>query len=217
MPPRCARSPQKSAYTRLEFERRYREQGCRWVAGIDEAGRGPWAGPVVAACVVLPENTEGLHVLDDSKKLSPQKREACYQLLLERAQSIGVGIVDAGVIDRINILQATFLAMQQAAEKVTPFPDFFLIDGNRKPAWTEHATTLIKGESQSLSIAAASIVAKVTRDKIMESFDARFPQWGFARHKGYGTPEHLTAILAHGVCEIHRRSFLPISQMTFSY
>ncbi|NTV52424.1 MAG: ribonuclease HII [Candidatus Firestonebacteria bacterium] len=215
MPLHVARPSRSSAADRLVFEREYREKGFPVVAGIDEAGRGPWAGPVVAACVCLPEETDGLEVLDDSKKLSSQKRETYYELLQGRALSIGVGIVDAGTIDRINILQATFLAMQQAAQQISPNPDFYLIDGNRKPTWTDRALTLIKGESQSLSIAAASIVAKVTRDRLMDAYDAQFPQWGFAHHKGYGTAEHLSAIRVHGICAIHRRSYSPIAQMNF--
>jgi ribonuclease HII len=168
---------------------------------------------VVAACVLLPEDTAGLHVLDDSKKLPPQKREIYYRLLQERAVSIGVGIVDAEVIDRINILQATFQAMQQAAAQVAPAPEFFLIDGNCKPAWATHSATLIKGESRSLSIAAASIVAKVTRDRLMDAYAQQFPQWGFSRHKGYGTQEHMEALRLHGVCPLHRRSYAPIAKI----
>lgn len=198
---------------RRRFEESARDMGHRVVAGVDEAGRGPLAGPVVAACVVLPAQFPGEEELDDSKKLSPVKRRKLFLLIHEQAREVGVGIIDSQTIDRLNILQATFLAMQRAVESLRQVPDFLLIDGNRKPEWAGPTEMLVSGESRSLSIAAASIVAKETRDRIMKDYDQLYPHWGFARHKGYGTSAHLAAIRQHGLCDIHRRSFSPIQQM----
>ncbi len=203
--------------TSLFFEAKYRAQGFLRIAGIDEAGRGPLAGPVVAACVILPEVPSKLHDVTDSKKIPHKKRVELFPLIYEQALGIGIGMVDAPTIDRINILQATFLAMQRAIENCPLSPDFCLIDGNRKPGWAKSAETIIKGDSLSLSVAAASIIAKVTRDRIMDDYGLKYPQWQFAKHKGYGTALHLSAIHAHGICEIHRRTFMPISQMGFSF
>lgn len=198
---------------RLRHERQARAAGYRRVAGIDEVGRGPLAGPVVAACVVLPEDVGGLEGVRDSKQLSPASRERLAALVRERALAVGLGLADAAEVDRLNVLQATFLAMQRAFEALDPRPDYCLIDGNRRPRWASAGEAIVRGDARSLSIGAASIVAKVARDRMMEEFDLRFPAWGFARHKGYGTAEHLQAIRRHGVCEIHRRSFFPISQL----
>ncbi|MEW6515800.1 MAG: ribonuclease HII [candidate division FCPU426 bacterium] len=204
--------------TRLQFEIKARTEGYKRVAGLDEAGRGPLAGPVVAACVILPEDCQGLEDLDDSKKLSAEKRRELFILIHERALHVGVGIVDAGTIDRINILQATFLAMRKAVAALSAQPDYLLIDGNRRPEWAGAAAScLVRGESQSLSIAGASIIAKETRDRIMLDYDHLYPHWGFARHKGYGTQAHLEAIRRHGVCDLHRRSFAPIQQLTLAW
>jgi ribonuclease HII len=204
--------------TRLQFERQCRARGFSTVAGVDEAGRGPLAGPVVAACVLLPAEVDGLEAVHDSKKIPPRQRETLFQVLHDRALGIGVGVVDAPTIDRINILQATFLAMQQAVARMPHPPDFLLSDGNRKPAWAPAACeTLVQGDARSLSIAAASIIAKVTRDRLMDEYDQIHPGWGFSRHKGYGTEAHLAAIRAQGLSPIHRRSFLPIAQMDFSF
>jgi len=202
---------------RTIHEARAKAAGFEIVAGLDEAGRGPLAGPVVAACVVLPDTLQGLEGINDSKKLSPGKRREFFMLLHERASEIGVGIVDARTIDRLNILQATFLAMQRAVESLRQKPDYLLIDGNRKPMWAEAVEMIVAGETHSLSIAAASIIAKEIRDRIMLDYDYLYPQWGFARHKGYGTPEHLQAIRRYGVCEIHRRTFTPVLQMQLSF
>ncbi len=201
---------------RLSYELAAQALGFRKIGGIDEAGRGPLAGPVVAACVILPEQPRGFHEVRDSKKLTPAKRRDLYMLLHEHALGIGIGLVDAAGIDRLNILEATFLAMRRAVESLAQPPDYLLIDGNRKPQWAHSGEAVVNGDGLCLSIAAASIVAKVTRDRIMEDYDSLYPQWGFGRHKGYGTVEHLEAIRAHGICELHRRSFQPIAQQSFS-
>jgi ribonuclease HII len=198
---------------RLGFERTAGRAGYARIGGLDEAGRGPLAGPVVAACVVLPEDLAGLEALDDSKRVPAARRCELYTRLRERGAAIGTGLADPRTIDRLNILRATFLAMQRAVAALLPPPDHLLIDGNQRPAWAVSATTIVGGDALSLSVAAASIVAKVTRDRLMEEYDAVFPAWGFARHKGYGTREHLAAIRRHGICELHRRSFQPIAQL----
>jgi ribonuclease HII len=190
-------------------EQELRRAGMALVAGIDEAGRGPLAGPVVAAAVVFPEGFF-LPGVDDSKKVPPEKREKlCEQIMA--AADVGIGIVGSDEIDRLNILNATFLAMDKAVGALRRMPDHLLIDGNmyrpgdvtRAMAWT----TVIGGDAVCFSIAAASIVAKVTRDRIMREFDLEYPGFGFARHKGYGTAEHRAAIGRIGLCPIHRRSF----------
>lgn len=207
----------KEIKQRLEFEIQARTCGHPLVAGLDEAGRGPLAGPVVAACVILPEDCLGLEDLDDSKKLTPRKRRELFLRIHERAPHIGVGIVDAGTIDRINILQASFLAMRKAVDTLAQKPDFLLIDGNQCPEWAVNARCLIRGESRSLSIAAASIIAKETRDRIMCDYDRFYPLWGFAQHKGYGTKAHMDAMRRHGVCDLHRRSFNPVQQLSLAW
>ncbi|MBN1596600.1 ribonuclease HII [candidate division FCPU426 bacterium] len=199
---------------RLQYEKRAQGDGFHAVAGLDEAGRGPLAGPVVAASVILPDDLTGLEGVTDSKKLTAGKRREFFMLLHERAREIGVGVVDAQTIDRINILQATFLAMHRAVESLRIKPDYLLIDGNRTPAWATAAKTIVSGEMHSLSIAAASIIAKEIRDRIMLDYDHIYPHWGFASHKGYGTAKHMEAIRLHGICDIHRRTFDPIPQMT---
>lgn len=201
-----------SALTNQDYENKARNTGYRMIAGVDEAGRGPLAGPVVAAAVILPKNTDDLHEVNDSKKISPQKRQELYMLIHEKADAIGVGVVDARTIDQINILEATFLAMQKAVKTLSKKPDYILIDGNRKPLWLTKGETIINGDAISVSIAAASIIAKVTRDKIMDDYEHHFPNWGFAKHKGYGTVAHISAIKEHGICDIHRKSFAPISK-----
>lgn len=198
---------------RLKFEHQAIRAGYKNIAGVDEAGRGPLAGPVVAAAVILSDDSSGLEAITDSKKLSPKKRKELFILIHERAKSIGVGVVDAPTIDKINILQSTFLAMEKAFRTMSRNPDYLLIDGNQRPSWVDKGETMVKGDSRSLSIAAASIVAKVTRDKIMEDYDHHYPVWGFANHKGYGTAGHIRAIKENGICEIHRKSFAPISRM----
>jgi ribonuclease HII len=184
------------------------------VCGVDEAGRGPWAGPVVAAAVVLDE-TRIPAGLNDSKKLTPAKREALFDPILSLAR-VGVGIVSAQMIDEINILQATYKAMQEAIAALAVIPTLALVDGNRGPVLSCKIQTIVGGDAKSLSIAAASIIAKVTRDRIMQEYDLTFPAYGFATHKGYGTAVHAAALATHGPCPIHRVSFSPIRSMAYS-
>ena len=186
------------------------ENGHTRIAGIDEAGRGPLAGPVVSASVILPADVS-IPGINDSKQLSPPKRIALYQLIYESAVSIGVGIVDAAEIDRINILQASLLSMAMATENLRPQPDCLLIDGRFRIPYHLPQRPVPKGDTLSISIAAASIVAKVTRDRMMEQYDLDYPEYGFSRHKGYPTRAHREAIRIHGCCPIHRRSFRGVS------
>jgi ribonuclease HII len=198
------------------LERAAVADGARLVCGIDEAGRGPWAGPVVAGAVVLDPETLGetlLRGLDDSKKLKPQAREVLFRELQALAR-IGVGIADVDEIDSLNILQATMLAMARALGDLgTPAPDLALVDGNRAPELACAARTVVKGDGLSLSIAAASIVAKVSRDRMMAELDRRHPGYGWARNAGYGTAEHQAALASLGVTPAHRRSFAPIRKI----
>lgn len=193
------------------YELEAREQGCRCIAGVDEAGRGPLAGPVVAAAVVLPQTFE-ITGINDSKKLTKAHREAAYQRILKESIDVGVGIVDADVIDEINILEATHLAARNAILGLRNKVDVALVDGRPMTGLPCPQRAIIKGDSKCVSIAAASIVAKVTRDRIMTDYDRKYPEYGFCRHKGYYTQEHLQALDQHGVCEIHRRTFFPICQ-----
>lgn len=194
-------------------ERAAWESGYRCVAGIDEAGRGALAGPVVAACVILPRESAPTG-LDDSKALSPRQRDRLYEQIVHLARGYGVGIVDSERIDQINILRATHEAMRQALAALTPglFPDLVLIDGLPVTPFPLDQIALIQGDTRSASIAAASIVAKVTRDRLMRAYDTEFPGYGFAGHKGYGAPTHLRALQQMGPCSIHRRSFRPVSE-----
>ena len=195
------------------FEAEVRARGFRVIAGLDEAGRGPLAGPVVAAAVVLPEKGK-LKGVDDSKKLSAGQREKMFSLLREKALAMGVGIVDVQEIDRLNILQASLKAMELAVEKLPLPPDFLLIDGIHSLRFPLPQKTIPKGDQRCLSIAAASIVAKVTRDRLMAAYHDQYPQYNFAQHKGYGTKEHLKAIQEYGCCPLHRRSFRTIYQLS---
>lgn len=190
----------------LSMERSLRSAGCRRIAGVDEAGRGPLAGPVVAAAVVF---SEGVFIegVNDSKLLSSGEREHLYDRIRNAALSIGVGMADHTVIDRINILQATYQAMHEALSQIVPPPDHILVDGNRFAPCGIPFTTVVDGDARCFSVAAASIIAKVTRDRLMLAYDAAFPAYGFARHKGYATREHRDAIGRIGYCPIHRRSF----------
>lgn len=190
----------------LDYERGLWQRGMVHVAGVDEAGRGPLAGPVVAAAVMFPPEL-WIEGIDDSKKLSPGAREEFFAQIQERAQSVGIGVVSHQVIDQVNILQASLQAMEEAVSKLQPIPEHLLVDGRVYSGSTPASTTLIDGDALCFSIAAASIIAKVTRDRIMVEFDQKFPQYGFAKHKGYGTKEHYEAIEKFGPCEIHRRSF----------
>ena len=195
------------------IENKYRDKGI--IAGIDEAGRGPLAGPVVAGAVVFPQLkiAEGLAgALDDSKKLSPKKREELYEALFASDALIGVGMASAAEIDEVNILQATFLAMRRALDNVGAKVDLALVDGNRDPKLYCPALTIVKGDSLSLSIAAASIVAKVTRDRIMAKLALQYPFYGWDRNAAYGTKEHLEALAKYGVTPEHRKSFAPVRE-----
>jgi ribonuclease HII len=194
----------------LEMERTLWQQGIKDIAGVDEAGRGPLAGPVVAAAVIFPREFT-INGVDDSKKLSAAKREELFTLITENAVSFGIGIVDHEIIDDINILQATFMAMRNALGSLAVRPEHVLVDGKMFKHETLIIQNVIDGDAKSFTIAAASIIAKVTRDRLMYEMDARFPQYGFARHKGYGTPQHIEAIRTYGLCEIHRKSFHPAS------
>lgn len=195
---------------RLRFERTYWRKGVTLVAGVDESGRGPLAGPVLAAAVIFPVGF-WLEDIDDSKKLSESERERLFPLILERAVSVGLSVIDHEVIDRMNIYQASILAMQNAVAQLHPVPHVVLADGNSFTHQALRYRNIIKGDARSMTIAAASIIAKVTRDRIMAEIDGRYPQYGFARHKGYATPQHLEAIALHGFCDIHRKSFHPRS------
>ncbi len=198
----------------LREERLAYSQGRRTPAGIDEAGRGALAGPVVAACVVLPANCIPAGV-NDSKKLSPEQRDICFENIQNSALAIGIGIVSEVDIDTINILKATHEAMREALREVqrTITPDIALIDGLPVRAFPLYQKAIVKGDGLSVSIASASIAAKVTRDRLMVALDVSYPGYGFATHKGYGTPEHLNAIRALGPCPAHRLTFQPIASM----
>ena len=188
------------------FEEQARRRGASRVAGVDEVGRGPLAGPVVAAAVVLPERFQ-MGGIDDSKKLSARQRIAAFDRICRQAAGIGIGVIDADVIDRINILQASLLARATAIDQLDPQPDYLLVDGNQPVKRSIPQMTLKKGDSRSVSIAAASIVAKVTRDRLMDDYHQLYPDYGFARHKGYPTHSHREVVQAIGSCPIHRRSF----------
>jgi len=203
----------------LVYENELFQKGFNAIAGIDEAGRGSLAGPVVAACVVVgPDFTarEGLLLINDSKKLSAKKREDLFSLIKDEFGDVAVGIADNEEIDRLNILQATFLAMRRALSGLRAEPDFVLVDGNIEiPAIALRQRAIIKGDSLVFSIAVASIIAKVARDRLMEEYDKDFPGYGFIKHKGYGTKEHLARLRELGPARIHRRSFEPIKSMVF--
>ncbi len=206
------REKEKLRFSRMSrYERELWGKGWSLIAGVDEAGRGPLAGPVIAAAVILPQDIF-LPDLNDSKKLSPQKREEVFSRIGKEARAIGVGVVSEVTIDRINILQAAYLAMRQAVAELRASPDYLLVDGMTIPGLNISQLAIVKGDSLSISIAAASIVAKVTRDRLMIEQDRRFPQYGFAQHKGYGTKGHLRALDECGVSPLHRRSFRPVKE-----
>lgn len=190
-----------------EIENDLYAQGYQLICGVDEAGRGPLAGPVCAAAVIMPQNVE-IPGLNDSKKLSDKRRRELFPIIKETAIAYAVVLVDEKKIDEINILQATFRAMEQAVAELAANPDYVLVDGNKLPALTIPAKAVVHGDSLSGSIAAASILAKVTRDDLMLEYAKDFPQYGFEIHKGYGTKAHCAAILEHGPCPIHRTTFL---------
>jgi ribonuclease HII len=188
------------------FEKIAREDGYHLIAGVDEAGRGPLAGPVVAAAVIFPPDYINSDI-NDSKQLSAAKREKLYDVIEKEAVAIGMRVVDADVIDHVNILQASLQAMREAVLELSASPDFLLVDGLHRIPIITPQKPLVKGDSLSISIAAASIMAKVTRDRIMEMYHRQFPQYNFQQNKGYGTKEHLDAIRQFGICKIHRKSF----------
>ncbi|HIC93524.1 MAG TPA: ribonuclease HII [Anaerolineae bacterium] len=192
-------------------------QGYRLIAGLDEAGRGAWAGPVVAAAVILPlarpQLAEELTGVRDSKRLAPAERERLCQVIEGTALSVGVGVVPPDMIDRMGILPATRLAMREAVARLSPAPDFLLVDFLRLPTLAIPQKSIAGGDALSLSIAAASIVAKVKRDRLMVELEARYPGYGFARHKGYGTREHRQALAHLGPSPVHRLSFAPMREM----
>ncbi|MBO4696846.1 MAG: ribonuclease HII [Lachnospiraceae bacterium] len=189
----------------FHYERLYPE--AAYIGGIDEVGRGPLAGPVVACCVILPKDCDILY-LNDSKQVPEKKREQLYEEITKKAVAYGIGIVSHEVIDEINILQATYEAMRQAIGSMKIKPDHLLVDAVKIPGITIPQRGIIKGDAKSASIAAASIVAKVTRDRMMTELDAKYPGYGFAKNKGYGSAEHIEALKTIGPCEIHRRSFI---------
>lgn len=189
------------------FELAARDAGYRHVCGIDEAGRGPLSGPVVAAACVLEPGTE-IPGLNDSKKLTPKKRDLLYDLVIERAHDFAVGFATPEEVDSINILNATMLAMRRAIAALKAPADYALVDGNCIRDYPIPARAIIKGDSLSMSVAAASILAKVTRDRLCLEDDRQYPMYGFAKHKGYGTAEHIAALRTYGPCPIHRKTFL---------
>lgn len=190
-----------------EIHRTYKDQGYQLICGVDEAGRGPLAGPVTAAAVILPEGYE-IPGLNDSKQLTDKKRRELYPIIKEEALAYGIAFVDEKIIDEVNILSATFMAMKDAISQLSIKPDLALIDGNRVSDFGVEAIPVVKGDAKVASIAAASILAKVARDDYMEAVAEQYPEYGFEVHKGYGTKRHYAAIEAHGMCPIHRRTFL---------
>ena len=192
----------------FELEKNAMDRGFKYVCGVDEAGRGPLAGPVCAAAVILPYGCE-IEDLNDSKKLSEKKRDMLFDIIIEKAISYSICYGTLEEIEKYNILNATFLAMNRSIESLEVKPDYCLIDGNRTPKEIKFpCETVVKGDSKSYSVAAASILAKVSRDRLMLEYDKKYPQYGFKKHKGYGTKEHYEAIKKFGVCDIHRLSFL---------
>ena len=196
-----------SEHNLWQFEEKYYAQGMKLVCGVDEAGRGPLAGPVCAAAVILPAHIN-IPGLDDSKKLSDKRRRELFPIIKEKAVAYGIAFADCKEIDQINILQATFLAMERAIDALDIKPDVALIDGNRQKDFVVPVETVIHGDSLSASIAAASILAKVTRDDLMLEMAMEYPQYGFDIHKGYGTKAHYAALTEYGPCPIHRMTFL---------
>lgn len=190
----------------LEIEDSLYAKGYKLICGVDEAGRGPLCGPVVAAAVILKPD-DIIEGVNDSKKISEKKREALYDVIMEKALAVGVGISDVSVIEEVNILNATKLAMKQAIEKLSIIPEYILIDGNQMIDISIPGDTVVSGDAKSESIAAASIIAKVTRDRMLIEWDKEYPEYGFAKHKGYGTKVHIEAIGKYGLTPIHRQSF----------
>jgi ribonuclease HII len=201
----------------LALELACQARGLKWIAGVDEAGRGPLAGPVAAAAVILPPDFT-CHGLDDSKKITAKRREALFEIITQDPEIIwAVATADHEEIDRLNILRATHLAMRRAVEALAQTPDHCLIDGLPVRDFPVSHDGIVKGDGLSRSIAAASIIAKVTRDRIMREIDQEFPQFDFAKHQGYGTKMHLEALRIHGPCRHHRRSFQPVAQLALPF
>jgi ribonuclease HII len=199
-----------------EFELEARRRGYRWIAGLDEAGRGPLAGPVVAAAVILPTRCRLVGV-DDSKQVSEPERTRLYDVIVQRARGVAIGVATEQEIDRLNILEATRLAMSRALALLTPQADYLLIDAMTLSGLGTPLRSIIKGDTLSISVAAASIVAKVTRDRMMAAYHRAYPEYNFLSHKGYGTDEHLQRLARHGPCAIHRRTFAPVAQLLHSH
>lgn len=202
----------------LSTEKTCFAQGYKYVGGIDEAGRGPLAGPVVAACVVIGTDfrldESDLALVNDSKVLSAKKREHLFGLIRQKAAAVEIGVADNLIIDKINILQASFLAMRQAVRRINIKPDYVLLDGRfRIPKLELPQRAIVKGDAKVWTIAAASIIAKVSRDWLMQEIDKQYPDYGFAKHKGYGTKQHLGSLRTHGPCPLHRCSFSPLKEM----
>lgn len=196
----------KEVIDMLKFEKELYDRGYEYICGVDEAGRGPLCGPVVAAAVILPQNViiEGVN---DSKKLTEKKREELFSVIKEKALAVGVGVSDVETIEEVNILNATKLAMKKAVESLEINPNYVLIDGNQGIDISIPFSTIVSGDARSESIAAASIIAKVTRDRMLIEYDKKYPEYGFAKHKGYGTKVHIAAIREYGLTPIHRKSF----------
>ncbi|MFZ4631617.1 MAG: ribonuclease HII [Patescibacteria group bacterium] len=202
----------------LKTEHNFFKLGHNFIGGVDEAGRGPLAGPVVAACVVIDKNfkidSDDLALVADSKKLSAKKREKLFSIIKEKVLAVEIGVVDNLTIDKINILQASFLAMRRAIKKLKIEPDYILVDGNFKiPKLEKPQTAIIGGDAKVFCIAAASIIAKVSRDWMMSEIDKEYPEYEFSKHKGYGTKAHFAKIAELGPCPLHRFSFSPIKEM----
>ena len=195
----------------LQHDQEFLKRGFTSLAGVDEAGRGPLAGPVVASAVIVRDFSFS-EVVDDSKKMSHAAREKAFDEILARCE-VGIGVVENDEIDRINILEATFKAMQDAVTRLSALPDCLLIDGNKSPKIPVRQFAIVDGDALSFSIACASVVAKVTRDRMMDYYDELYPQYGFSEHKGYGTSAHVEAIKKYGPCRIHRTSFEPVKSL----
>lgn len=194
-----------------QYENEIYSKGYKLIAGIDEVGRGPLVGPVVTACVILPEDF-ALDGLTDSKKLSEKKRDMFYDIIMEKAISVGIGIMDEDVIDKVNIYEATKLAMYQAVDNMSVKPDYILIDAMKLDKLDVPSTSIIKGDLKSITISAASVIAKVTRDRMMYKLDKKYPMYKFAKNKGYPTKDHIEAIVKYGILKEHRKTFKPVTE-----
>ncbi len=194
-----------------QYENELYSKGYKLIGGIDEVGRGPLVGPVVTACVILPEDFV-LDGLTDSKKLSEKKRDMFYDIIMEKAISVGIGIMDEDVIDKVNIYEATKLAMYQAVDNMSVKPDYILIDAMKLDKLDVPSTSIIKGDLKSITISAASVIAKVTRDRMMYELDKKYPMYKFAKNKGYPTKDHIEAIVKYGILKEHRKTFKPVTE-----